>query len=206
MQNELQAIRHWLGQGSINIFGMPFAGKDTQGNLLASLLEAELLGGGAILRGSVIPAPTRKIMEAGGLIPTAEYLRIVLPYLSQPDFDGKPLLLSSVGRWAGEEQGVLQATAAAHHPLKAVVLLTVDEQTARQRHAMADHEHRGRRADDADHIFDTRLSEFYDKTRPVIDAYHRLGLLIEVDGTAPAVEVTDAVLRHLSTKIKSERS
>src|SRR4051794_6565013 len=137
MKEQLEAIRMWLGQGSINIFGMPFAGKDTQGGVLADLLGAELLGGGKILRNSVIPSHVQEIMEAGGLIPIDDYLKIVPPYLGREQFKGKPLMLSSLGRWDGEQEGVLQATQVSGHPTKAVVLLTVSEEIARQRHSHA---------------------------------------------------------------------
>lgn len=197
MHNELAAIREWLGQGSINIFGMPFAGKDTQGETLADLLEAELLGGGKILRESVIPPHVREIMDAGGLIPTEDYMHIVPPYLGHERFNGKPLVLSSVGRWDGEQDGVLQATDASGHPLKAVVLLTVPEDVARARHSAETGADRGQRADDAPEVFDARIHEFHTKTQPVIDFYRNHGLLIEVDGTGSPVEVTDAIIQKL---------
>jgi len=199
MKEELAAIKAWLGQGSVNIFGMPFAGKDTQGEALADLLGAELLGGGKILRNSVIPTHVQEIMEAGGLIPVDDYLRIVLPYLGHEQFSGRPLMLSSVGRWDGEQHGVLQATEASGHPLKAVLLLTVSEDTARQRHtesvARGD---RGPRADDNEDLFTVRINEYQTKTLPVIEFYKKHGLLCEVDGSPEPPEVTNAILQKLS--------
>lgn len=94
-------LKAWLGSGSINIFGRPFAGKDTQGKKLAALFDATLLGGGDILRGSTMPERIKALMRTGELIPTDDYISIVLPYLSQPALAGKPLILSSVGRWHG---------------------------------------------------------------------------------------------------------
>ena len=136
MEEELATIKNWLGQGSINIFGMPFAGKDTQSGALARPHLGAESGGGQILRNSVATSARRRCsMEAGDLIPTEDYLRIVLPYLSHEQFDGKPLMLSSVGRWHGEEEGVLQATTASQHPLRAVVLLKIPMEISRQRHA-----------------------------------------------------------------------
>jgi len=199
MEEELAAIRHWLGQGSINIFGMPFAGKDTQGGVLADLLGAELLGGGTILRNSTIPPEVQKIMDGGGLIPTEDYLRIVLPYLSHEQFHGKPLMLSSVGRWEGEQHGVLQATEASGHPLRAVVLLTVSESVAKRRHAESvARGDRGPRADDDENVFDTRLQEYQLKTVPVVEFYREKGLLLEIDGTPEPPEVTSVILKHLA--------
>lgn len=199
MKEELAAIKAWLGQGSINIFGMPFAGKDTQGEALADLLGAELLGGGKILRNSVIPSHVQAIMEAGGLIPVDDYLRIVLPYLSHEQFSGRPLMLSSVGRWDGEQHGVLQATEASGHPLKAVLLLTVSEDTARQRHAESvARGDRGPRADDNEDVFTTRLNEYQLKTLPVVEFYKAHGLLLEIDGSPEPPEVTNAILQKLA--------
>jgi len=199
MENELAAIRKWLGQGSINIFGMPFAGKDTQGTVLATLFGAELMGGGQILRNSVIPPAIKRELDAGNLFPTKEYLRIVLPYLSSEQFKGKPLILSSVGRWHGEEPGVLEATAAAGHPTKAVIYLSVDEAVARQRHQQAHiAADRGERADDAPEILANRLNEFREKTLPVIDFYRQRDLLIEIDGSPEPPEVTSAILGKLA--------
>lgn len=205
MEKELEAIRAWLGTGSINIFGMPFAGKDTQGGILADLLNGALLGGGQILRSSVIPPEIKRELDAGNLFPTEEYQRIVLPYLSSKQFDGKPLILSSVGRWHGEEDGVLGAAKAAGHPVKVVLVLTVDEPTARARHAQAHiTADRGKRADDAPEVLNNRLNEFRDKTLPVIDFYRTQGLLTEIDGTPEPPEVTKSILEQLYLRATQE--
>lgn len=206
MKLEIDAVRDWLGQGSINIFGMPYAGKDTQGQALADLMGAELLGGGEILRNSVIPHNVREIMHRGDLIPTEDYLKIVLPYLSDSRFDNKPLLLSSVGRWHGEEEGVLRAAQESNHPIRAVVYLSVPVSVARQRHATMDIDDRTHRADDAAEVFDNRISEFNEKTLPVIDYYRQRGLVIDIDGTRLAPQVTSDILSALAKLATSSTS
>ena len=128
------ALKLWLGTGSINVFGLPFSGKDTHGSRLAETFDALMLGGGDILRNSVIPDHVQKDMESGRLIPTDDYIRIVLPYLSSDQFTGRPLILSSVGRWKGEEPGVMMAANTSNHPLKAAVFLSVSEETAHKRY------------------------------------------------------------------------
>lgn len=195
---DIETIKQWLGTGSINIFGLPFAGKDTHGQRLAEIFNASIMGGGDILRNSVIPQHVEEIMHSGQLIPTEDYIRIVLPYLSREEFAGRPLILSSVGRWHGEEPGVIAAADAANHPLKAVILLSVSEETALRRFiASRDDEMRGERNDDAEHTLATRFSEFNAKTLPVIDYYRGLGLLIEIDGNPPKGEVHQTILREL---------
>lgn len=195
---QIKQIRKWLGAGSINLFGSPFAGKDTQGRQLSELLGAPVLGGGNILRNSEIPERVKKIMQSGGLIPTDDYLEIVLPYLSRPEFAGKPLILSAVGRWHGEEAGVLGATEASNHPLRLVVYLKLSESKAWDRWRAA-HESgdRGQRVDDTEEAFGFRLQEFKDKTLPVIEFYRQKGLLEEVDGEADPETVTGRILAKL---------
>lgn len=205
MEEKLDVIKTWLGSGSINMFGMPFAGKDTQGKYLAEQLGGHLMGGGDILRNSVIPDHVKTIMEAGDLVPIEDYLRIVLPYLSKEEFKGHPLILSSVGRWKGEEDGVMQAAKSSGHPLKAVIELTIDETSARERHEAAKQDaDRGSRADDGDDVIATRFSEFKNKTLPVLEHYESLGLLIEVDGTPEERVVTQQIIDKLFEKATAE--
>lgn len=199
-------IDPWLGTGSINVFGYPFAGKDTQGQFLAELLNAPLIGGGDILRNSTIPPHIKAVMDRGELIPTEDYLNIVLPYLSQEQFRNKPLVLSSVGRWVGEEEGVIRATSDAGHPIKAVVYLKLEERDVWRRwQSLQDsmHLHRGERYDDAAEALETRLEEFNIKTKPVIEFYRSLGLVIEIDSHAPIEAVRKQLLELLEAKALS---
>jgi adenylate kinase len=200
-QEQIAIIKTWLGSGSINIFGLPYAGKDTHGSTLAELLGAPLLSGGDILRNSVIPPEVKKDLDAGILVPTDDYLRIVTPYLKKPEFEGKPLILSSVGRWIGEEEGVIAATETSGHPIKAVVYLHLSEHTMKKRWAKSqEKDDRGNRADDAEHVIDTRIQEFYAKTLPVVEVYRQQGLLIEVNSDADKDEVFKNILSRLFSR------
>ncbi len=203
---DTNSIATWLGSGSINLFGLPYAGKDTQGEKLAELFGGKLMGGGQILRNSVIPPHVKAAIDAGNLAPTQEYIDIVLPYLSKPEFAGKPLILSAVGRWHGEEEGVIEATEQSGHPLKAVIFLTIDESVLRGRwQSTQSAGGRGERADDAEHILDTRLTEFYAKTLPVIETYRDKGLLIEIDASADADLVYQQILSALASRASAVR-
>src|ERR1700742_3798418 len=104
-EQTIKAVKSWLGSGSVNIFGTPYAGKDTHGHRLAEQLDAVLLGGGEILRGGEMPAEVKELHRTGRLFPTDLYFRLVLPFLKQKKFQGRPLILSSVGRRQGEEDG-----------------------------------------------------------------------------------------------------
>ncbi|HUD10737.1 MAG TPA: nucleoside monophosphate kinase [Candidatus Saccharimonadales bacterium] len=192
-------VARWLGTGSINIFGMPFAGKDTQGKKLAEIFHAPLLGGGDILRSDHMSERIKQLMTTGKLIPSDDYVSIVLPYLSREEFKDKPLILSSVGRWQGEEASVLEVTAAANHPLRVAVYLKLDEAIVGARWQIAHiQKDRGIRKDDAAHSLLIRLDEFYKKTVPVIDFYRNRGMLVEIDGQDSPDTVTDNILSSLA--------
>lgn len=79
------------------------------------------------------PPHVKEAIDNGKLAPTEEYVRIVLPYLSSEKFAGKPLVLSSVGRWHGEEPGVITAARQSLHPLKAAIYLHITIETANER-------------------------------------------------------------------------
>lgn len=201
---KIAVIREWLGTGSINIFGRPFAGKDTHGRELVELFHGVLLGGGDILRNSVIPEHVKEHMRAGKLIPTEDYIDIVLPYLSRDEFSEKPLILSSVGRWHGEETGVLEATEESGHPVKAVIYLNISEDGVRERWSHNDHTGpRGERHDDTEEVLEIRLTEYKEKTLPVIDFYRAQGLLIDIDSALSKQAVLATIINELYAKATS---
>lgn len=199
-----QQVREWLDSGSINIFGMPFAGKDTQAELLAKEFGGVRLSGGEIIRNSIVPAHVKEIQDSGALVPIQDYINIVLPYLSRSEFSGKPLILSSVGRWHGEEAGVIQALQQSNHPLKAVVYLSISESTIAERLKVSNETgDRGDRADDSEEKLALRLSEFHNKTLPVIDHYRQQGLLIEIDASGHVIDVTRDIIDALAKRANS---
>lgn len=199
---DINDLKNWLGTGSINIFGRPFSGKDTQGKKLAQLFDAPLIGGGDILRASKIPDDVKQIMSRGELIPTKDYVNIVLPYLSQESLRDKALILSSVGRWQGEEIGVMKVLELANHPLKAVIYLEISEEDVSERWEIAQTlGDRGRRADDAHGTLSTRLKEFREKTIPVIQHYDEKRLLIKIDGNPPEEIIFSNIIKSLNTLI-----
>lgn len=198
-KSSIQSVKDWLGNGSINIFGRPFAGKDTQGRILADLFDGSLIGGGEILRATSLDGQAARSMRDGHLIPSDDYVRIMLPYLQNNKFKDRPLILSAVGRWAGEEDGVMNALSAAGHPLKAVIWIQLDEDYVIDRwRALKEHDDRGGRHDDTLAILKTRLAEFNAKTVPVAETYRKAGLLLEVDGQKPPAQVTEAILQSLA--------
>ena len=201
MEEKIAVIKNWLGTGSINIFGLPMSGKDTQGIKLAEALGAKFLSSGMIIR-AMEQETQQNLSSKGALIPTNIFYEWVLPYFERRDLFEYPLVLSSIGRWHGEEDQVMSVAAGAGHEIKAAVILNISEADVERRFEEAKLlNDRGERADDRDiEVFRTRLKEFREKTLPVLQHYNELGLLVEVNGDQTREAVFDEMIEKLYRK------
>ena len=201
--DKLARIKSWLGTGSLNVFGLPMSGKDTVGERLAKDLDAKFLSSGIIIR-AFEAEQNRNMTGSGQLIPTNTFYDIILPYFSREEMKNDSLILSSVGRWAGEEDKIMEAAKNGGHEIKAVVLLDLTEADVKNRFEAAKKlNDRGERADDANlEIFETRIREFNEKTVPVLNHYDELKLLIRVPADGSRDEVYSSVIDKLVEFIK----
>jgi adenylate kinase len=203
---KIQAIKTWLGTGSINIFGIAFSGKDTVGKRLAEDLHAVFLSSGDIIRharnnttAANIKAAVN-VSDSGTWMPTDEFRELILPYLHSTEVAGSALILSMVGRWTGEEAPVIEALEQGDHQTKAVVLLKLSEKEAWSRRDSAldpDSRNMGRLDDAETNKVQGRLDDFRDKTLPVIAIYRKMGVLVEVNGEQLREKVFDDVIDAL---------
>lgn len=201
--DKLAKIKSWLGTGSLNVFGLPMSGKDTVGERLAKDLGAKFLSSGIIIR-AFEAEQNQNMTGSGQLIPTNTFYDIILPYFSREEMKNDSLILSSVGRWAGEEDKIMEAAKNGGHEIKAVVLLDLTEAVVKNRfEAAKELNDRGERADDANlEIFETRIREFNEKTVPVLNHYDELKLLIRVPADGSRDEVYSSVVDKLVEFIK----
>ena len=198
LSEKLVKIKNWLGTGSLNIFGLPMSGKDTVGMRLAEDLQAKFLSSGIIIR-AYEAEQNEDMTGSGKLIPTNTFYDIILPYFSREELRNDSLVLSSVGRWSGEEDKIMEAAKAGGHELKAVVMLDLTEEEVKNRfEAAKELNDRGERADDANiEVFETRLAEFREKTMPVLNHYDELKMLVKV----PAIGSRDEVYANVIDRL-----
>lgn len=201
MIDHRQIIRNWIGTGSINIFGKPFSGKDTVGNRLAAELQGVLLSSGEILRQAQSNDENLKNeMNSGALANTDKFRSIVLPYFAKKELKDKPLIMSSIGRWEGEEIDVIKAAEAAGHPIKVALELVIsEEEMEKRRQAALESGDRGSRGDDnSEEVLQKRIDEFNEKTLPVLATYEKMGLLVRVQTDSDRDTVFRRVLEAIS--------
>lgn len=204
MEEKITAIKNWLGTGSINIFGLPMSGKDTVGIKLAEKLGARMLSSGMIIR--AMEAETNQhTTDSGMLIATDTFYDWVLPYFKREELKESALILSSVGRWSGEENTVMETAEKSGHKIKAAILLNVSEEDVIERWKEVqksgkreDIEQFSTREDDRKlDVFKKRINEFNTKTIPVIKHYQELGMLIPVQADMSREEVLESVINKL---------
>ena len=204
LNEKLEIIKSWLGTGSLNIFGLPMSGKDTVGMRLAEDLQAKFLSSGIIIR-AYEAEQNEDMTGSGKLIPTNTFYDIILPYFSREELRNDSLVLSSVGRWSGEEDKIMEAAKAGGHEIKAVVMLDLTEEEVKNRfEAAKELNDRGERADDSNiEVFETRLAEFREKTMPVLNHYDELKMLVKVPAIGSRDEVYSNVIDRLVEFISS---
>ncbi len=197
-QQKILTIKQWLGTGSINIFGLPMSGKDTVGVKLAEFLGGKFLSSGLIIR-SMEAMQNKHLTDKGELVDTDLFYDWVLPYFDKEELKPFPLVLSSIGRWKGEEDTVMDRAKSAGHEIKAAIILNISEADVMSRwEAAATLKDRGTRFDDEKpEVFQTRLDEFRIKTLPVLLRYRELGLLVEVKADLPRDQVFMELINQL---------
>lgn len=202
--DKLAKIKAWLGTGSLNVFGLPMSGKDTVGERLAKDLSAKFLSSGIIIR-AFEAEQNQNMTGSGQLIPTNTFYDIILPYFSREELSNDSLVLSSVGRWSGEEDKIMEAAKTGGHEIKAVVMLDLTEEEVKNRFEAAKTlNDRGERADDSNiEVFETRLAEFRKKTMPVLNHYDELKMLVKVPAIGSRDEVYANVIDRLIEFIDS---
>ncbi len=200
MEAKIQQIKAWLGIGSINIFGLPMSGKDTVGVQLAEKLGAKFLSSGMIVR-AMEQATGQNITSNGKLMPSNVFYDWVLPYFEREELWKYPLVLSSIGRWSGEENEVMAVAKSSGHTIRAAVMLQLSDQDVVERWEAAKIlGDRGLRPDDADpDIFQTRIREYHEKTLPVLKHYQELGLLVSVPANLPRERVLENTIDALAS-------
>jgi adenylate kinase len=181
------------------IMGPPGAGKGTQAKFIAEHFKIPAISTGDIFRANVsegteLGVEAKRYMDAGDYVPDEVTNLMVRNRIDEPDaatgflLDGYPRTLAQVE----ELDGMIKFTG---HQLDAVVCLTVDQDEIVSRllqRAQVDG-----RADDTEDVIRRRQELYLEQTEPLIEVYHRRGIVVEVDGMGEVRDVTDRVFEAL---------
>lgn len=202
--------------------GPPGAGKGTQARTVAEHFGVPHISTGDIIRATIkqstpLATELRGFTEAGQLVPDELVDRMVEQRLDQPDctrgflLDGYPRTLAQARAFdAVLERSGRRLTHVALFELDDALLVEritgrrSDPQTGRIYHLTFDPppaELAARlvqRSDDTEAVVIRRLTEYHDKTAPLVPYYERRGLLRRIDGAAAIEQIGEQLRRVLS--------
>ena len=173
------------------LIGPPGAGKGTQCQRLAGMLQVPHLSTGEMLRGAVREGTVAgrqaaSYMEHGQLVPDSIIVGMVSQRLQAPDcrdgclLDGFPRTLAQ----AATLDELLERRAIS---VDGVIELAVPRDELVRRMLAR------KREDDDPEIFSRRIVSFEEQTAPLLDYYARQGKLASIDGLGSADEIFERV-------------
>jgi adenylate kinase len=208
------------------LVGPPGAGKGTQAEFIAAHLSVPKISTGDIFRANVsqgtpLGIEAKRYMDAGMLVPDEVTINMVRERLAEPDTaDG--FLLDGFPRTTPQAVALDKLLADLGTALDVVLELIVDNEEVIRRlsgrrtcrgcgriwHVEFDPPSREgvcdrcgselfQREDDNPEAIARRLSEYAEKTAPLVDYYGAQGKLVGIDATGPVEEVTARALDAL---------
>ena len=179
--------------------GPPGAGKSTQARFVAEHFNVPAISTGDIFRdnvakGTPLGATAKRFMDAGEYVPDEVTNLVVRNRIDEPDaecgfvLDGYPRTLAQVHE-------LDRMMAVSGHRLDAAVALVVDEDEIVKR--LLERARFEGRGDDTEDGIRRRHEVYAERTDPLLGVYRDRGILVEVDGSGEAHEVSSRILDAL---------
>lgn len=193
--------------------GPPGAGKGTQAARLMQRHGIPQLSTGDMLRaavmvGSAVGLEAKAIMEAGGLVPDAVVVAIVVERIVEPDA-AKGFILDGFPRTVAQAEALDLMLATKGMALDAVLELVVDPEAlvARIAKRAAETVAAGGtvRPDDKPDVVAKRLETYREQTEPVSKYYAGSGRLRIIDGMSSIDQVSESIDRALGVEAELAR-
>lgn len=171
----------------IILIGQAGSGKGTQAVRIAEDLELPHISSGDLLReavrhGTPLGKQADAYMSRGELVPDSLILDLIGQRLDQPDATAG-VLLDGFPRTLAQAEALDERLRQRGTPLDAVVELRVPEEDLVARLLARS------RGDDRPEVFKQRFAVYHEQTKPLLDYYHKQGLLHSVEGSGSPDEV-----------------
>ncbi len=201
--------------------GPPGAGKGTQAEAIINEFKIPQISTGDIIRAAIreqtpLGKEFKSYTDAGKLVPDDLVNRLVEERLSKPDCQ-PGFLLDGFPRTVGQAETLDQMLAKMGRKLEHVLLLKVDDavlveritgrrsnpETGRVYHIKFDPPPADiaprliQRSDDTEEVLKKRLTEYHEKTAPLIPYYEKAKLLRVIDGVGSLDEIRQRIFAVL---------
>jgi adenylate kinase len=182
------------------LFGPQGSGKGTQSRLLCRGYDLVHISIGDIFRWHVahhtkLAARIRRITDKGNLVPDEIVEEVVKNRLEEHDWN-YGFVLDGFPRTRGQAEYLFE-----RWNMDSVIYLDLADEVVYHRimHRARVGEGQGftKRVDDNPEALRTRLREYHDKTKPLLELYRAKGMLLSVDANRPVVMIFDEIRRQL---------
>jgi adenylate kinase len=190
------------------ICGPQGSGKGTQSELLCRDYDFVHISIGDIFRWHVqhhtkLAARIRRITDAGLLVPDEIVEKVVQERLDQHDWN-YGFVLDGFPRTRAQAEYLFE-----NWNLDKVIYLDLPDEVVFQRVMYRARMGQGsgftKRADDNPEALRVRLSEYYEKTKPLLELYNRFGMLISVDANRGISDIYSDIRTRLGLPDVTER-
>ncbi|HMV78808.1 MAG TPA: adenylate kinase [Leptospiraceae bacterium] len=179
--------------------GPPGAGKGTQAKVISVEFKIPQISTGDILRSSIqagteMGLKAKKYMDAGDLVPDEVVIGIIRDRLKESDCVNG-YILDGFPRTTEQAKALDQLLQSIGSKLDAVVNIAVPDKELVSR--LLERAKIEGRADDNEETIKNRLSNYNQKTFPLLDYYRSTGLLKEIDGVGKPEEITALIKKGI---------
>ncbi|HAN46021.1 MAG TPA: adenylate kinase [Cyanobacteria bacterium UBA8156] len=175
------------------LMGPPGAGKGTQGEILAQEWQVPRIAPGDIFRAEIknntpLGQKVKSYSDAGLLVPDAVVIEVMRDRLTREDAQ-TGWVLDGFPRTVPQAEALAELLQEIQQPCDRVINLTVPEEILLAR--LKQRAMNLGRADDTEEVIQARLTEYHQKTFPLLEFYGEQ--VTHVDGTPSLAEVTQAL-------------
>lgn len=183
----------------------PGAGKGTQGERLAQRHGVVHLATGDLLRdhvarGTDLGMAAKEYMDAGGLVPDALVIDMIVDRIGG-DEPLKDFLLDGFPRTLRQARAAYEWGSLMDRTFDAVIMLDVPDDELVRRLVQRGID-KGR-SDDTEDVIRERLRVYEENTAPLVSFYEERDILVRVDGLGTVDEVTERIENGLSHLIEA---
>jgi adenylate kinase len=181
------------------LIGPPGAGKGTQSSRIASHFDLARIATGDLLReqvaaGTDLGLVAKQYMDRGDLVPDELVIQITRERMLQASEEGG-YVLDGYPRTLPQAEAAYRWAVARGIPFDLTLYFEIEEEELLARLAgRAREEHR---SDDTEETVRHRLEVFAAQTRPLVDYYHRRGILVRINAVGPVDAISEQIFANL---------
>jgi adenylate kinase len=181
------------------LIGPPGAGKGTQATRIADHFDLAWIATGNLLReqvanGTELGKVAKEYMDKGDLVPDDLVIEMTRDRMAQAAEEGG-YVLDGYPRTLPQAEAAYRWAVARGIPFDLTLYFEIEEEELFARLAgRAREEHR---SDDTEETVRHRLEVFAAQTRPLVDYYHRRGILVRINAVGPIDAISEQIFATL---------